>query len=563
VKALRAFSCLLFALALVWYGALVLRFHTHGAVGDDPATYVQMALDLAQRGTVVHEFPLLTKLYAQGLSWDAFLTPGYHVVRETGAVAPNFAFGFPLLLAVVYRVFGENAIDWATPLLGALTLVATFALGNELLRGTGNAAASVPYAMRHYGIGALAVLLLATSPKQIQLVLVPMADVPTQLFGVLALWGALRVEPHPQPLSYKQRRGWSNLVFAVSCGLSLGMAYLIRHSALAMVVPLAIVATRWGNTRREKFFLILAALFVFAITVAPDIFYRTHVLGSPFAVESPESTQANVYDAPRQFLEMLGALLSVTGFGPLALLAPMGWWILARAKNLCAAWVLATWISAFMVLHAPLKLTGVFENDLRYLVPTYPAVALSIGIAVIWMLGRARDALRAAQTRFARSRIGIYALALFAIIALGMALRALASPDRFVARAYGWMSETARADLEQLNAQLPPNAVIGTSDQMAGATLLYAQREIFRPANFLEPTREFPQFLETMKQENRAVFLLGDWKCAASTDASERLPEWLSAYEIGDLSRTEVRDWGLEIRDLPYECAQKIWVVQR
>ncbi|RIK27147.1 MAG: hypothetical protein DCC52_09605 [Chloroflexi bacterium] len=167
------------------------------------------------------------------------------------------------------------------------------------------------------------------------------------------------------------------MAYATLCGLSLGIAYLIRHSALVMLVPLALVATRWGSTRREKFFLIAAALCVFAITIAPDFFYRVNVLGSPFAVESPESAQTNFYAAPRQILQMLAALFSVTGFGPLILLAPFGWWILAREKKRFAAGVLAAWVLAFVFLHAPLTLTSVFENNLRYLIPAYPALALS------------------------------------------------------------------------------------------------------------------------------------------------------------------------------------------
>ncbi len=540
MNVLRALPFLILACAALWYGALVMRFPTHGAIGADPATYVQMARDLATRGTVVHEFSLFTKLYTQNLSWDAFIPPGYHIVPETGFVAPNFAFGFPLLLAFAYRTFGESALYWLTPLMGALALVMTFALANELFRDLSQT--------RRYWIGALAVLLLATTPKQIQLALVPMSDVPTQLFCVLALWCALRAV-RPDSFSKPVR----SVALAAFCGLSLGMAYLVRHSALALAAPLAMVALRWGATRREKFFLIAVALFVFAITIAPDIFYHAQALGSAFAVESPESAQTNFYDAPRQIWETFAALFSVTGFGPAIALAPIGWWILAREKNMFAARVLAAWILAFIFLHAPLKLTGVFENSLRYLLPAYPAIALSASVALIWICERAWNEMRAARTRFAKPALLAYVGALCGIFALAIALRALVGPERFAARAYGWLSETARADLETLNAQLPRDAVIGVSDQMAGATLLYAQREIFRPNNFLEPAREFPQFLEMMQKEKRAAYVLGDWNCAG--DASEKLPQWLERYATL-VPRSP-------IRALPYACAQKVWSVER
>jgi len=574
-KFLRFFPIVLFLATLAWYVALVIRYPTHGAIGTDPATYVQMALDLAQRGTVVHDFPLFTKLFDKGLSWDAFITPGYHIVRETGIVAPNFAFGFPLLLAFGYRIFGENALYWATPFMGALALIFTFALANELFRDVSTT--------RRYWIGALAVLLLATTPKQIQLALAPMSDVPTQLFCVLALWCALRARPDrflTRPRNDARMAAhttnasnsaptWKpvrSCTYAALCGLSLGIAYLIRHSAIVLLVPLALAALRWGNTRREKFLLVVVAFIVFAITILPDVIYRAQVLGSPFAVESPESAQMNFYDAPRQFLQMLAALFSVTGLGPIILLAPFAWWMMWREKKGFTAAILISWILAFMLLHAPLVLTGVFENNLRYLLPAYPAIVLSISYGAVWILEHALREWRNARFRSRRALV-FYAGACIVLIALLVAIRSVASPERFAARAYGWMSETARNDLDALNQQLPRDAVIGVSDQMAGATLLYAQRDIFRPANFLEPAREFPQFLETMKNENRAVFLLGDWECAG--DASERLPEWVGEretrdwrLETRDLSRTSVRDWRLEIRDLPYECTQRVRAIK-
>ena len=272
--------------------------------------------------------------------------------------------------------------------------------------------------------------------------------------------------------------------------------------------------------------------------------YRARVLGSAFAVESPESAQLVWLDAPHQFLEMAGALFSVTGFGPLILFVPLGWWFLAREKNNFAALILASWVLAFMVLHAPLKLTGVFENNLRYLMPAYPALALSASVAIIFLLERAW---RATRTRFAARSLVVYGGALFGIVVLAIALRALIGPERFAARAYGWMRAETRRDFEALNTQLPRDAVIGVPDQIAGATLLYAQREIFRPANFLEPAREVPQFLETMRKQGRAVYLAGDWNCAADANASERLPQWVENYVTGDVH--------LEIRALPFACA--------
>lgn len=549
----RLFPAVLFALALLWFAALTFLFRTHGAIGDDPATYVQMGRDLAERGTVVHDFPLFTKLYDKGLSWDAFITPGYHLVRETGVTAPNFAFGFPLLLAAVYRVFGEAAAYFVTPVMGLLALLATFGVANELARDLSRG--------KRYWIGALAVLLVATTPKQIQLALVPMSDVPAQLFCLLALWCALRAGPGERSVTAEQGAEMgdanrtsshtSRWLMAALCGLSLGMAYLIRHSTLVMIIPLALVAPRWGRTRRERAGWVLVSALVLALAVLPDAVYRMNVLGSLFAVESPESARMVWLDAPRQFVLMLAALFSATGFGPLVLLAPLGWWILVREKQGWVAAVLAGWVFAFVFLHAPLQLTGVFENNLRYLIPAYPAIAFSIGFFLVWFAEFVWRRAANARSRVRTANLVYYAAPLLMLVAFGVAVRALAGPERFVARAYGWMGETARRDFDALALSLPRDAVIGVSDQMAGATLLYTGRDIFRPANFLDPSQEFPRFLQAMRQESRAVFLLGDWNCSPAAQANERLPLWVENYPW--------RQTALTISELPYECPQHIY----
>lgn len=541
-----------------------MRFHTAGAIGNDPTTYVQMSLDLAQRGTPTHIFPLFNKLLNQGLSWDAFITPGYRIVRETGAIAPVFAFGFPLILAVAYRAFGEGAVYWMTPLLGALSLIATFGLGNELLRGQPRT--------RRYAVSALAVLLLATTPKQIVHALVPMSDIAAQLFAVLVVWCALRAGSYSgrglaridadsekkdvkSAFSFVHRRPNVRLVWlALLCGFFAGFGYLMRHSGVIMLLPVAVMAMQWGGTRRQRFLLWGSALIAFALTVVPDMIYRVQVLGSIFAVESPESSEVIWANAPSQLFEMLTALGSVTGFGPIVLLAPLGLWVMAREGRRIEAWTLAVWIVGFIIFHAPLRLTGVFENDLRYLLPAYPALVIAISVGALWLGEKTMATARQRQSRFSILSASLCALTLLGIFSVGVAVRALISPDRFAARAYGRMTPEARRDFDTLREQLPTGAVVGVSDQLAGAALLYTKRDVFRPASFVSPETEFPRFMELMRAEGRAVFLLGDWNCPPMAEASERLPEWVG--------RLKIKDWEVEIDGLPYECRQRVYEVQ-
>lgn len=538
----RIFPLAVFGLTLVWYAALSLQYRTHGVIGDDPATYVQMALDIAQRRTVAHEFSLFNNLFDKGMSWDAFITPGYHIVREAGVVVPNFAFGFPLLLAIGYRLFGESAFYWMTPFLGLLSLLLTFVLASELWRELAP--------VRRYWIGALAALLLATTPKQIQLALVPMSDVPTQLFCVLAIWCALRAF-RPSSAGF-----WTAYAFAALCGLALGIAYLIRHSAIVMLIPLAIVAFWKIRDKDLPMRKIGLALLTFAVTIFPDVIYRTNVLGSPFAIESPESMQLVLSDAPRQIVQTLVALFTVTGFGPVLLLLIVMVVLWREYQERFAIAVSTAWILAFILFHAPLRLTGVFENNLRYLLPAYPAIALLIGRAMVALFDRGINAVREwrvngiGQLQPIPRGFAVLGV-LVAVLLFVLAIRAIASPERFVRRSYGWMSAIARADLDALARSLPQNAVIGVSDQMSGAVMLYVKRDIFRLANFLEPAREFPVLREELHKANRAVYLLGDWNCSPLANASESLPTWVADYHPVDLET--------EVRDLPYECAQNLY----
>lgn len=533
-------------LVLVWFAALVLRFPTHGAIGNDPTTYVQMALDLVDHGTVTHDFPLFTNLLDQGLSWDAAITPGYHIVPATRVIVPNFAFGFPLLLAFGYRLVGESALYAVTPFLGLLSLLATFALAFEFWRHL--------TFTQHAWIGALAALLLATTPKQIQLVLVPMSDVPTQLFCLVAVWCALRAF-RPSIASHL----WTVVVFAILCGVAFGMAYLIRHSALVLVVPLAIIALwNWrdkGVSPHARIALVALALGTFVLTILPDLAYRTNVLGSPFAVESPESSEVVMMDAPRQFVQMIAALWSVTGIGPVLLLlfVLVGLW--RQKQERFAIVVLSAWMFAFMLLHAPLRLTGVFENSLRYMLPAYPALALLAARALVAILHWGWSALQRWRdnelSKPSLTRLGIAALGILAgIVLLLLAVRALVSPERFVIRSYGWMGATARSDLDALPRFLPENAVLGVSDQMAGAVALYTGRDIFRPSSFREGANEFSLLVREMKTADRDVYLIGDWDCSPLATPGESLPGWL-----GDVPVSET---GIEVRGLPYECEQRL-----
>ena len=177
-----------------------------------------------------------------------------------------------------------------------------------------------------------------------------------------------------------------NLVYAALCGLRLGIAYLIRHSTLALIKPFAIVATR-GRVEEVSQLHLVPTRLCFVLTIAPDLMYRASVLGSILAVESPEKL-ANRYCrcATPVSGNVRAWLFSVTGFGPIVLFAPLGWRGLARHGNRFGTLLLSSWTLAFIAFQLLLFLTVSLKTICAILCPRYLVIALSISAGAVWIL---------------------------------------------------------------------------------------------------------------------------------------------------------------------------------
>ena len=212
--------------APMWYVGWTLASRASGTIGNDPVTYTRMALDLAERGTPARDFPLLAVMRKQGLSWAAAVPVGYRLVAGREGAVPVFAFGAPLLLAAAWRLAGESGLYALTPLLGVAALLATIMLARLALTALSP--------LQRLAVILLAALLMATTPKQLELAIVPMSDVPAQLASALTLLLALLAERRAGATG----RTWPAGLIWLASGLALGLAYLIRHSALLVAVPL-------------------------------------------------------------------------------------------------------------------------------------------------------------------------------------------------------------------------------------------------------------------------------------------------------------------------------------
>ncbi|HIC90405.1 MAG TPA: hypothetical protein EYP04_13520, partial [Anaerolineae bacterium] len=264
-------------LLLVGFGWAVLEYlggAAHGATASDPYAYVQMAVDLAQRGTPLHRFHLFPLIADLGVRWWPIVHVGYHLpINPVGDAPTVWPIGWSVLLAAAYRLFGDRALYLAAPVAGLLSLIALWFLGKRALPG------SLP---ERRLASAVAVLVLATSFEQVDRLLVPMADAAAQLFTtltILFLWRGLEGDE-------KTPRPW---LWVLLTGLSFGWAYFVRHTLLVLGIVLA--GATWFRFRHDRHntwtFLTWFGVGAF-LAVLPDIAYRWYVFGSPLRPESPE-----------------------------------------------------------------------------------------------------------------------------------------------------------------------------------------------------------------------------------------------------------------------------------
>ena len=170
-------------------------YGTFAASGSDAYGYVSQA-DLWLRGKVSIEQPIVQQVSWPNAAWT-FTPLGYRPVSDLGTIAPTYPPGLPLLMAAFKTAFGPQGVFFVVPLLAAVALGATYALGVA--------------ATRSRSVGALAALLLLASPVFLWHSMVPMTDVPVTAGWALACMLALR-QPAPRPLLSGLAAGASILI---------------------------------------------------------------------------------------------------------------------------------------------------------------------------------------------------------------------------------------------------------------------------------------------------------------------------------------------------------------
>jgi hypothetical protein len=484
------------ALVCLWAAATYFSLRASGVTGSDPYAYVQMAVDLARHGSLLHTFPLAPQIAAWQLpTWPA-VPVGYRPPDVlTGQAATVWAPGYAAFLALAYQLTGEPGLYLLPPLMGCLALAALWALCLEVLRAW-------PVERRHLAAG-LAVLVLATSYRQLEGAALPMADIPSQLFTLLAVYGALRATRAGEGLK-------ANLIWAALSGLCLAVAFSIRYTQVLLAVSLLfLLASRLrpvGASWRALALRLVAFGLAAWLGVLPVLAYHTVAFGHPFTVGSAELGLFGWTYIPATTLALARELLRTNEF---LYLVPFLLWGLVRlgrgfGRELT---VLVLWLGVLLAFHLPYPALRA-----RDLLSVFPVLALWIGVGAADMLAWAFASGPIAARPSKAKTFGLRFLVLSAVILLfgargRVTLQWPLHPAQF--NTFGYLNARQRAALDEIQRLTPPEAVLAASLN-SGALTLYSQRAAVRPGDW--PPDDWRRFVQLALAQGLEVYVLLDGK---------------------------------------------------
>jgi Dolichyl-phosphate-mannose-protein mannosyltransferase len=488
----------LLAVTLTWAGVVYFGKRTHGATATDPYAYAQMGVDLAERGTFLHRFPLFQQVMPLKIAWAPLQPLGYHIPRSALGDCPSvWATGASVLLAAGYKLLGEAGLYVTTPIVALLLLAATWALVQEALRGQSRA-------IRHL-TAALTIVLLATSPEHVDRLLVPMADAPTQLFTTLTLFFALRAMHQME----ENRRRWGSVIAA---GICLAWAYWTRHTQLVLALPVILALILGAKKKGSWKYVVLCGLAAL-VAATPDIVYRWRVFGGPLSTETTELPLMGLQHIGPVAWQMLREALVAGEWGYLFPLALYGGYRLARDRHR-ETLVLGLAFIAVLVVHLTYR-----SLRLRDLLSLFPLLDLAVAYGAVSLVRQARVP---AGRAVARLGPALLSTAIIAGVILSLASARWTMIDNLWKpgwASFGYMRAEQRAAFERLEALTPANGVIGASLN-SGAVMLYTGRDAIRPYDGWS-SEEWNLFLDTMQAGSRPVYLLDDGELMAEFIARE------------------------------------------
>ena len=434
------------ALGITAFGA---TWTSYAGGGSDSYGYMSQA-DLWLSGQLKTPQP-----FALQVPWPGgpmtFVPIAYRLSDRGHSIAPIYAPGLPMLMAVAKRLAGHCAIFWVVPLSAALLTVATFGIGRRLASDA---------------VGLVGALLIATSPIVLIMLVNPMSDIPAAAFWALATYLILR-------------QGVAAAFFA---GLSAGVAVLIRPNlvTVAAAIGLWLVWSAWVARRdsersadhRSLSTLLrrLVPVVVFSLGVAPAIVtiavINTTLYGSPttsgYGNLDPAFSRAFILPNLVHWTAWIQSSQTPLAFAGLAtLFVPLKWlWRtdFARRGAVLLA-LIACAVTASYVAYTP------YDGwwFLRFLLPLWPALSVGLAIGLV----------RVAALRRPWTAIGI------ALVVMGLGIHGLVdAPTRGLFLAQGL--EQRYATVAHYVRDITPEGSVVLAGQQSGTLRYYGGRLTLR-----------------------------------------------------------------------------------
>jgi asparagine N-glycosylation enzyme membrane subunit Stt3 len=422
------------ALAAAWIGV---SNGTFAAADTDPYGYVSLADAIAHGALRLDQRPLL-----QGLSWagveHTLAPPGWRPAAARGFIAPVYSPGLPLVMGAAQALFGRSAVFYIVPLLGALAVWMTGRLGRQVHSPIG---------------GALAAVLLATSPTFLRQIVQPVSDLPTASWWTLCLVFATR----------------ASALAALGSGLAASAAILTRPNLVVLAgIVGAYLAWQIRNSSAGTRLVGVQRLAWFALGTVPGCVavaaINQRLFGSP--LESGYGTLPQLYAwanvlpnldrYPRWLIE------THTPFILLGLLAPAS--LLQRAdRDRSRVEVLRVFSLVVIASYLAFNPFGREEWDyLRFILPCYPALlVLSAALLVSALRRLSKTAV-----------IGATAAIVVAVSVAVWQARVALDSGAFTIR----VSERRYVDVGRFVARAMPADAAFISSLHAGAIRYYASR---------------------------------------------------------------------------------------
>jgi len=465
------------------------RWGTYAAGGSDSSCYALMA-DAFASGALQPTSDLVPQVPWPGAS--STFTPGGFVASENNpaASAPVCAPGFSLLLAPLVAVGGPDALFVFTPIAGAALVWLTFLAARTL-------AGSIA--------GAMAAVLIASSPTLLYQVVQPMNDVTTA-----ALWMA----------TFVALLGKRYALAGVCCGLAL----LVRPNLLplAVVAGFAILGIRdWGlGFRNVKRFIIIAIPFGLIVLWLNNALYGSALRTGYGATAQLFGVSAFPLNASRYFSWLVE---THTPFPLLAFAAPL---LVARERRGDVALAVGLIVSTCVIyfFYTPF-------DDWSYLRFLLPAIALMLVLAsvfVVELCARLFPRHRSAQALIT------------GLVTAGLAFFCVRTADDRLAFNLKFLEQRYRSAGVVVRDRLPPNAVV-LSVWDSGAVRFHGRKEALSWAG-LDPAW-LDRSLAWLDKHGRAPYILVEsWEEPAfrnrfATDSDIGRLDWPPKYEIDRVVR--------------------------